>query len=1285
MVCSLALAFAWSAPITAAGSELGRPLIRAFPRAEHKAYTQFWAPFQSAEGLMYFGNQLAVMEFDGRTWRVLKIPLPFTRALAAGPGGDIYLGDEEQLGVLARPDSGPPQYTSLLDRVPAEAKPFGFVRDVCQWRGDVFFATDKNVLRWRAGAFRAWPMPGGFRHRLFAVGGRLLLHRQGEALYEFDGERFRRFSAAPELAKPGFSFIAPAADDSLLVGLEEQGLFLLGPQGALTPWRHAAEALLRESRIMCGLRLRDGSVAIGTLSAGIVVLDAGGRVLRRVTREAGLPHATVFALCEDRDDGLWACTNNGPARVLWRSAATIFDYQTSGLSDARANDLERHDGTLYYLCNDGLYRLVPSGSEAVPAHFERDPRVKVQTKLSSLLSHRGGLLLAGGRGLERLTDRGLELLTAVPDGLMGLTAAATDPNRVFFAHNRGIGTGTFAADGTWRDSGTVPGIAAECFDVLESADGALWAGTVSKGVFRATRAPGAPDWRNAVTRQFTTADGLPADHGTIYLWNTPVGVLFDTAQGIYRFEAASERFIFYRELVSFESRPIVLNPVAGGAAGDLWTNGIINDVKTKETPYPLIRLRRQPDGRFAMQEAAPELQDFFAPRAPYRILWEPAARGAGVLWCVGDTGVARVELDHYEPANPDRSPLIRQITAEGRDLTFPRHNPGRVQLGFSREPITATFVSGAMRRTDMERFQTRLVGFNDEWSAPTTHNEATFTNLERGPFRFEVRNVGRDGRAGPATAFTFYVTPPWQRSNLAYATYALAGLGAVFGFIRWRLRYAERERARLERIVAQRTTELAAAKEQADAANQAKSAFLASMSHELRTPLNGVIGYAQVLMNDRELSGKNRERLRVVQTSGEHLLRMINEVLDLSKIEAGRMELHPAPFHLPQLLRDIAAAISTRAEEKEIEFVFAPASHLPEMVIGDAQKLRQILDNLLSNAIKFTAAGSVTLRVGGHGDVSAHLQAGEPDAAADHLVTFSVTDTGAGISDRDRARIFQPFQQATDARPPEPGTGLGLTISQRFVALMGGELSVESRLGSGSCFSFEVRLPRLAVDPKDVSGAARTITGYTGSRRSVLLVDDVTVNRHVLRDLLQPLGFEIFEAASGETALAMAAPDLAFLDLRLPGMSGLELARRLRAQPGGDRVRLIAMSASVLSLDQTDAFAAGCDDFLPKPFREADLLEKLGRLLHLEWTYAEAGAPPPVEPAVRLDAAALAELLACAQRGEIVALRARLAELRAQGADPLLATLDALARSYRMEEIRTVLARQLAAHATSAA
>ena len=586
------------------------------------------------------------------------------------------------------------------------------------------------------------------------------------------------------------------------------------------------------------------------------------------------------------------------------------------------------------------------------------------------------------------------------------------------------------------------------------------------------------------------------------------------------------------------------------------------------------------------------------------------------------------------------------------------------RFAHSHEPVTIAFAAPRFAAGPPLQYQTRLIGFNDSWSPWSTRTDVSYTNLSGGPFVFEVRARDAEGRESAPARFTFSVSPPWHLSPVAISLYLLGAAGGVAGFVRWRLRKSERERARLEQLVTQRTEELHLAKNAADDANRAKSAFLANMSHELRTPLNGVIGYAQVLMKDRELSPRNRERLQIVQSSGEHLLRMINEVLDFSKIEAGRMELVPTPFHLPQLLRDIAAAITTRIEQKQLDFSFEPAPNLPDLVLGDPLKLRQVIDNLLSNAVKFTSHGSVRY--------TAEVQ-------PDEFVKFSVADTGVGISCDDLVKLFQPFQQIVDGRPAEPGTGLGLAISKRLVELMGGTLAVESQPGRGSTFFFSVRLPVLAADAAQERKAAGTITGYRGRRRRVLVVDDVAVNRHVLRDMLAPLGFAIFEAADGNEALMRASdvrPDLVLLDLRLPGLSGLDVARRLRNASGaGETLKVIAMSASVLSFNRDEAFAAGCDDFLPKPFREDDLLARVGMALQLGWLgeTGEAEARAPAEPlATSLTPEVIDELREHARRGEITILRRRLAELRG---DSLADALESFARSYRMEGIRDLLDR----------
>jgi PAS domain S-box-containing protein len=401
-----------------------------------------------------------------------------------------------------------------------------------------------------------------------------------------------------------------------------------------------------------------------------------------------------------------------------------------------------------------------------------------------------------------------------------------------------------------------------------------------------------------------------------------------------------------------------------------------------------------------------------------------------------------------------------------------------------------------------------------------------------------------------------------------------------------------------------RVQELRIAKERAEAANEGKSRFLANMSHELRTPLNAVLGYAQILMRDEALSERQRHGLATIRRSGEHLLALIDEILNLAKIDAGRLELCPEQVPLPEFVRVIEDIIRVEAKDKKLAFHCDVPADLPAVVEADEKRLRQVLLNLLSNAVKFTEVGAVILRI-----------AAMPLGRGMARLHFEVQDSGPGIAAELHEAIFHPFVQGGTPHGRSSGTGLGLAISRQLTRLMGAELHLESEPARGSRFWFEIDVPVLG-ERAAAHRSQAMVTGYEGPRRTVLIVDDVPANRAVLVHLMEELGFELVEASDGQALLASAQarrPDLVISDLVMPIMDGLEAIERLRQLPGLADVPVIAVSANASNCDEARSLAAGASAFLPKPVEMDRLLAKVGELLELRWTQAPMPVPAPDE------------------------------------------------------------------------
>jgi CheY-like chemotaxis protein len=398
------------------------------------------------------------------------------------------------------------------------------------------------------------------------------------------------------------------------------------------------------------------------------------------------------------------------------------------------------------------------------------------------------------------------------------------------------------------------------------------------------------------------------------------------------------------------------------------------------------------------------------------------------------------------------------------------------------------------------------------------------------------------------------------------------------------------------------------AKARAEAANHEKSRFLATMSHELRTPLNAVLGFSRLLKSGPDVTPRQQEALNIIVRSGEHLLNLINNVLDMAKIESGRVVLEESETDLHQLLHEIQSLMGVGAAEKGLQFTLESAPDLPRFVSVDAGKLRQVLLNLVGNAIKYTDSGGVKLRTrptGGAGSERAQVR-------------FEVEDSGSGISQADSHRIFLPFVQLGGQAPAQTGTGLGLAICQQYVELMGGQIGVTSEPGKGSVFHFEIPLSVLPSVLESEQLKHGRILGLAEGQpqHRVLIVEDQSENRLLLRRLLEPLGFELREAVNGQEAVALFEqwhPDLIWMDIRMPVMDGLEAVRRIRATQPGAQAKIIALTAHALEEERNPILAAGCDDCVRKPFREQEIFDALTQHLRLRFVYEKALGPESVQ------------------------------------------------------------------------
>ncbi len=1185
-------------------------------------YSQNPCILQDHRGILYVANQGGILEYDGVSWRVIKVPNLSVLSMDIQEGGTIYLGGLGELGYLAPNGNGTLEYTSLVGLIPEAHRNFDYVYQVCCVGKDTWFRTATRLFRWRDGkiSVRVPRKAGAGFKFLMAWKGNAYVQEMDIGLQRLEGGKRVPIPGCPALAGEKIYTAVPFDRRHVLLSILN-GKFYLFDGTVFTPFATEAEEIVHKD-LSHGIRLQNGDFALATKSSGVVIIDARGRIQRILDRRDGLQSDYIWFLYQDNLGNLWLGLDKGISRVQLSSAFSFFDKRSGLNSPVLA--VVSHRGRLYAGTTEGLF-VARDPLPGKPPRFEAVPGVPNSCR--ALLGCGDSLLVGTDRGTYEITGKEQPHVVVRGSPVMTLSLSRRDPGRVWVGTTIGL-MGLRREQGRWLLDHSFKTPRKIVRSVSEEPGGDLWLGGWQKGVAR-IRFPEKAE--AAEVTIFEPGHGLP--EGIVFVAYAAGRTLFAIGKGLYRFEKKQREFV---------PEGILGEKFTRGDAGIYWLvedrDGCIwfaaNSGNGRAVPSP--------GQKYNIDRAS------FLPVTLSQV--NSLYHDGSFAWFATENGLVCFNGAARGNDSPTLTTLLRKVIRNHDDTVYggftgtdagtdasPFHMP---LFSYRDRDVRFEVAAPYFQKEAATRYRFFLEGHDDDW---TKWGKSPVRNYPKlGPGRFTMRVQARNiyGVTGSEDRVSFRVTPPWTMTTWAYLLYTAAAILAVFLVVKWRSRKLILEKIRLERIIEARTREinrkntqleqkteqLQEQSEQLKEMDKVKSRFFANISHEFRTPLTLILGPLEHIRDQLREEGL-KEQTELVHRNARRLLGLINQLLDLSRLESGKMILQAEEKDLVLFLKGHMEPFELAAQQQDISMTFHNGADAETVCLYfDPEKMEKIMSNLLSNALKFTPAG-------GSIEVTVSLEEGEEgEGEAPGWVVVRVQDTGAGIPGEAQAHVFERFYQA-EARHENhrKGSGIGLSLTRELVELHHGEISVSSRggpgPGSGTEFVLRFLLGRGHLEDDEVveveataeaaHGAGFEAPGGTGvspgaggegpedvghkGKNIVLVVEDNADLRSYVRNSLEP-DYEVLEAEDGRLGLEKARtviPDLVISDIMMPGPDGYEVCRTLKDDRATSHIPVILLTAKTSEESVLQGLETGADDYITKPFNTRLLRARIKNLIDL--------------------------------------------------------------------------------------